>query len=60
MNRELLSAELHHVDGRTILRLICDCAIVTDADVTDASDEFALTCDGCHSVRWFTRTEVTP
>jgi len=53
VNRELLTAELTvTADGRLILRLVCDCATITDTDVTGAGSEFAITCDGCHSVRW--------
>ena len=53
MQRDLLTAQIEVVDGRLILRIICDCGSVTDADITDAPTEFATTCDGCYTVRWF-------
>lgn len=52
MQRDLLTAQIEVVDGRLILRIICDCASVTDADITDASGEFAITCE-CLTIRWF-------
>lgn len=53
-NRSLLEASVHIDDnGRLWLRLFCDCAHGVDADVTDVTGDFAITCDGCNTVRWF-------
>ena len=53
MERELLTLDIHQIDQATIMRLICDCAAITDIDITNAAGEFAITCNGCYTTRWF-------
>lgn len=50
----LLEATIHvDADDRIWLRLFCDCATGVDVDVTHVTGDFAVTCDGCNTVRWF-------
>ena len=63
-NRAAIDLELYNdEDGRPVLRIICDCAIITDAVLEiHALGEFAVTCDGCQTTRWFaiSTPEVKP
>lgn len=53
--RSVLFVQLYNDDaGRPVLRIACDCSIITDATVEIyALGEFAITCDGCQTTRWF-------
>lgn len=55
MTHGLLYLRIDHDDnGRPVLQIACDCAIVTDYTLDIAtSGEFAATCDGCQTTRWF-------
>lgn len=54
-NRTAVDLRLYtDAEGRPVLRIICDCSIITDAVLEiHALGEFAITCDGCQTSRWF-------
>jgi hypothetical protein len=57
--RSIISLKACPDEGCPALLIGCDCAttthlIVEDADSVPDGAEAAFTCDGCHSVHWFT------
>ena len=63
--RSLVGAEYlePEQDGQVRVLLTCDCGTATDLTVViegvlPASAEAAYTCDGCHTVHWFTITGI--
>jgi hypothetical protein len=63
--RSLLGAEYlePHQDGQVRVLLTCDCGTATDLTVAidgelNGTAEAAFTCDGCHTVHWFTITAI--
>ena len=61
--RSLLWAKPVVTDDGPGIELGCDCGTVTvlviaDADKLTVPQDVAVTCDGCHSVRWITAGPV--